>query len=61
MVGMTEQLGETAADWCAPALNTTGWEPCEVPEWNYSEGRPDSQNANLWVANDLPQRLREKN
>ena len=39
-------------DWSAPALDTTGWEPCEVPEWNYSgEGRAQPHSAILWYRN----------
>jgi beta-mannosidase len=36
-------------DWSVPGLDTTGWEPCEIPEWNYSgEGRAQPHSAILW-------------
>lgn len=36
-------------DWSVPALDTADWEPCEIPEWNYSgEGRAQPHSAILW-------------
>ena len=47
--GLQLPADHVVADWSVPTLDTGGWEPCEVPEWNYSgEGRAQPHSAILW-------------
>ena len=47
--GLQLPTSHAVPDWSLPALDTTGWEPCEIPEWNYSgEGRAQPHSAILW-------------
>jgi beta-mannosidase len=47
--GLQPPADHTVPNWSSPTLDTSGWEPCEIPEWNYSgEGRAQPHSAILW-------------
>ena len=47
--GLQRPADHAVPDWFLPELDTTEWEPCEIPEWNYSgDGRAQPHSAILW-------------
>ena len=47
--GLQPPTDHAVPEWSVPTLDTTDWEQCEIPEWNYSgDGRARPHSAILW-------------